>query len=176
MNVIENEKGLTRRQFVGIAALGACALAKDGKAWATADPSAEALTDDTPLMLSWGLWWQKWAPDESFERLLLLLSRHRSVIDEVYLFDVPGTGWHSPLEACSQTADLMARRFEAFCRCSRPESRDGSIRNATTSSLAKSATPKLSPRLARRGIRCGRSARATPFISVTSSPSDIPRD
>ena len=39
------------------------------------------------LVLSWRIGLMQWETDESFDRLLALLDEHRSVVDEVALFD-----------------------------------------------------------------------------------------
>jgi hypothetical protein len=110
----ENKNRLTRRKFVGVAAAGAGALATGVALSAARDESGHIRSDQASLVLSWGLWWQSWAPNTSFEPLLSLLKRHRSVIDEVYLFDQPIEGWFALEQEYSRTADLMAQRFKVL--------------------------------------------------------------
>jgi hypothetical protein len=66
------------------------------------------------LTLSWRIGLMQWETDESFDRLLALLREHRSVVDEVALFDSITHHLHIPLDDFARRMELAARRLDAL--------------------------------------------------------------
>jgi hypothetical protein len=66
------------------------------------------------LTLSWRIGLMQWETEENFDRLLTLLCEHRSVVDEVALFETITHHLYIPLDEYARRMELAARRMDAF--------------------------------------------------------------
>jgi len=66
------------------------------------------------LTLSWRIGLLQWEADEPFDRLLTLLREHRSVVDEVALFETITHHLYIPLDDYARRMYLAAKRLDAF--------------------------------------------------------------
>lgn len=76
-----------------------------------------AATDaERKVTLSWRIGLPQWETDEAFEKLLALLRGHRSVVDEVCLFDTITHHLYIPLDDYARRMEVAAGRLDAFRR------------------------------------------------------------
>jgi hypothetical protein len=75
---------------------------------------------ESKLTLSWRIGLPQWESDDAFEKLLTLLSEHRSVVDEVCLFETITHHLYIPLDDYSRRMELAAKRLDAFRRAGIP--------------------------------------------------------
>ncbi len=66
------------------------------------------------LTLSWRIGLAQWETDAAFARLLDLLGRHRTVVDEVALFETITHHLYIPLDVYARRMDLAAKRIDAL--------------------------------------------------------------
>jgi hypothetical protein len=66
------------------------------------------------LTLSWRIGLLHWETDEAFDRLLALLGEHRSVVEEIALFETITHHLYIPLEDYARRMELAARRLDAL--------------------------------------------------------------
>lgn len=71
---------------------------------------------ESKLTLSWRIGLPQWETDQEFEKLLELLGEHRSVVDEVCLFETITHHFYIPLETYAPRMELAAKRLDAFRR------------------------------------------------------------
>jgi hypothetical protein len=69
---------------------------------------------DKKLTLSWRIGLPQWETDEPFENLLALLQEHKSVVDEVAMFETITHHLYIPLDIYARRMELAAKRLEAF--------------------------------------------------------------
>ncbi len=69
---------------------------------------------NSTLTLSWRIGLPQWETDDAFDKLLALLEEHRSVVDEVCLFDTITHHLYIPLDDYARRMDLAAKRLKAF--------------------------------------------------------------
>lgn len=74
----------------------------------------ENKTMNSTLTLSWRIGLPQWETDDAFESLLALLDEHRSVVDEVCLFETITHHLYIPLDDYVRRMDLAAKRLDAF--------------------------------------------------------------
>ncbi len=79
-----------------------------------------ATNPDQKLTLSWRIGLPQWESDDAFENLLTLLCEHRSVVDEVCLFETITHHLYIPLDDYSRRMELAAKRLDAFRRAGIP--------------------------------------------------------
>ena len=71
-------------------------------------------TPDRKLKLSWRIGLPHWETDEAFGRLLDLAREHRSVVDEVALFETITHHLYIPLDVYALRMEMAAKRLDAF--------------------------------------------------------------
>jgi hypothetical protein len=76
--------------------------------------TSETPSRETKLTLSWRIGLPQWETEDAFEKLLTLLSEHRSVVDEVCLFETITHHLYIPLDDYARRMDLAAKRLDAF--------------------------------------------------------------
>jgi hypothetical protein len=76
--------------------------------------SRRAAKRGSKLTLSWRIGLPHWETDEPFERMLSVLRKHRSVVDEVALFETITHHLYIPLDTYAHRMELAARRLKAF--------------------------------------------------------------
>ncbi len=69
---------------------------------------------DKKLTLSWRIGLPHWETEEPFENLLALLREHRSVVDEVAMFETITHHLYIPLDVYARRMELAAKRLDAF--------------------------------------------------------------
>jgi len=69
---------------------------------------------DKKLTLSWRIGLPQWETDEPFENLLALLQEHKSVVDEVAMFETITHHLYIPLDIYARRMELAAKRLDAF--------------------------------------------------------------
>jgi hypothetical protein len=72
------------------------------------------------LTLSWRIGLPQWEADEPLKRLLALLQEHKSVVDEVALFETITHHLYIPLDVYAPRMELAAKRLEAVRKAGIP--------------------------------------------------------
>ena len=68
----------------------------------------------SPLTLSWRVGLPYWETDEAFGRLMGLFREHKSVVDEVAMFETITHHLYIPLDIYTRRMELAAKRLDAF--------------------------------------------------------------
>jgi hypothetical protein len=66
------------------------------------------------LTLSWRIGLPQWETDEPFKNLLALLQEHKSVVDEMAMFETITHHLYIPLDVYARRMELAAKRLDAF--------------------------------------------------------------
>jgi hypothetical protein len=72
------------------------------------------MNTNSKLTLSWRIGLMQWETDEAFEHLLELLREHRTVVDEVALFETITHHLYIPLADYAKRMELAERRLDAL--------------------------------------------------------------